>query len=77
MSIELFTTNLTFDPEMTRAMGLAYDAARRDLGLADRFDGATQLVADTIIELARRGERDPGRLRAGAVNYFRNPAQRS
>jgi hypothetical protein len=33
------------------------------LGLTDRTDPVTELVAKKIIELANRGERDPLRLR--------------
>ena len=39
----------------------------RELRLVDRTDPATQLVAKRIIELAQQGERDPIRLREGAV----------
>jgi hypothetical protein len=37
------------------------------LRLVDRDDPATTLVARTIIDLAKRGERDPARLRDAAV----------
>jgi hypothetical protein len=35
--------------------------------LVDRTDPATQLVARRMIELAQQGERDPIRLREGAI----------
>jgi hypothetical protein len=51
----------SFDPETTRAMGEAFDAARKQV------EGAGQLVHETIatriIAAAQRGERDPARLR--------------
>ena len=61
-----------FDPEITHAMGLAFDQARKALGLSDKIDGATRLLADRIIDAAAAGERDPGRLCAAAINYFNN-----
>jgi len=45
----------------------AFEEALRELGLVDRTDPATHLVAKRIIELAQQGERDPIRLREGAV----------
>jgi hypothetical protein len=68
----LFSTSLSFDPETTHAMGLAFDRARKALGLSDKLDGAARLIADRIIEAAAAGERDPDRLRDAAVNYYRN-----
>jgi hypothetical protein len=38
------------------------------LGLVDREDPATLMVAQRIIELAKQGERNPVRLREGAVH---------
>ena len=57
---------------MMHAMGIAFDEARKILGLSDKMDGATRLVADRIIDAAAAGERDPVRLRNAAVNYFRS-----
>ena len=51
----------SFDPEATRAMGEAFDAARKQV------EGAGQVVheaiAARIISAAQRGERDSMRLR--------------
>ena len=41
--------------------------ALRELGLVDRDDPATLMVAKRIIELAQQGERDAARLREGAL----------
>jgi hypothetical protein len=53
-------TDGVFDDMVTRAMGEAFDVARK------RVDGAGQFVykaiAAQIIEAAQRGERDPVRL---------------
>jgi len=42
-------------------LDIAYHAVLHQLGLADREDGATLIVAKRIIDLAMQGERDPER----------------
>jgi hypothetical protein len=52
-----------FDPQVTRAMALAFDRACHALGLEDQGDPITsKLIADTIIDFAQCGERDPDQL---------------
>ena len=53
-----------------RASKLLEDAVRQ-LRLVDRNDPVVTMVAKTIIELARRGERDPIRLRDQAIQSIR------
>jgi hypothetical protein len=72
VDIGVFSPNPSFDPETTHAMSVAFDEARKILGLSDRLDGATRLVADRIVAAAAAGERDPIRLRDAAVNYFKS-----
>jgi hypothetical protein len=55
-----------FDPDALRVMSLALEEACREL----RVDGdqhAREAMAVRILELARHGERDPERLRDGAL----------
>ena len=54
--------NAVFEPEETRAMAAAFEAACVALQLADNAAREREAVAVRIIELARRGERDPIRL---------------
>jgi hypothetical protein len=56
-----------FDPDEIARLDIAYHAALNQLGIADREDGATLLVAKRIIDLASEGERDPERLTAATV----------
>jgi hypothetical protein len=56
-----------FAPEDITRLTVAYDAVLHQLGLADREDGATLMIAKRIIDLARQGERDPERLTAAAI----------
>jgi hypothetical protein len=65
-----FPARQAFDPEATRAMGIAFDNARKALGLADTTDGATEAVAMRVIELAQMGERDPEKIQAGVLATF-------
>jgi hypothetical protein len=71
MPIRKFLDGDAFDPEAIQSMAEALTGACRALGLADRDDPATRLVAIKIIELARQGERDPKLLEAGAVKALR------
>jgi hypothetical protein len=57
----------SFGPDDIEVLVSAFEEALRELGLVDRTDPATQLVAQRIIELAQQGERDPIRLREAAV----------
>jgi hypothetical protein len=52
-----------FDPETIAAMSQAFDEVCRALNLSDGAARERETVAVRIIELARRGERDPARLR--------------
>jgi hypothetical protein len=56
-----------FGPDEVKILGDAFEDALRTLRLVNRDDPATEIVAKKIIELAQRGERDPVRLREGAV----------
>ncbi|HWM47930.1 MAG TPA: hypothetical protein VNR11_13580 [Xanthobacteraceae bacterium] len=62
MAIYRLLQNSSFDPEAVEIMTTAYEAARERLGLVDRSDPLTELVAGRIIEIARTGVRDPGQL---------------
>jgi hypothetical protein len=52
-----------FDPAAVTALTNAYEGVCAALQLADRTDPLAEVVAKKIIEHARRGERDPNRLR--------------
>ncbi len=51
-----------FEPEATAAMSVAFEEACRVLKLSHDAACEREAVAIRIIELARRGERDPIRL---------------
>jgi hypothetical protein len=60
--LPFLTDHSAFDPEATRAMAAAFEDVCRALKL-DGDARAREAIAGRIIELARRGERDPARLR--------------
>lgn len=60
---------------MIEAMGKALVTTCEALGLNDRADAMTNLVAEKIIELAQRGLRDPTTLYLAAMNEFKPDRQ--
>jgi hypothetical protein len=52
----------TFDPDLTDAMGLAFEKACRSLRDIDHASRLKEIAARKIVELASRGERDPDAL---------------
>jgi hypothetical protein len=63
-----------FEPELVAALAQEFEDVLPILGLVDREDLVTMLVAQRIIELAQTGVRDPARLKALIVEEFRPPA---
>jgi hypothetical protein len=57
----------SFAPDEIEALIAAFEDTLRRLRLAQREDPATLTVARLIVELAKQGERDPGRLRDDAL----------
>jgi hypothetical protein len=52
-----------FDPEEVGMLGEVFEDVIRALGLEDRADPFTEVVAKTLIEFAQAGEREPARLK--------------
>jgi hypothetical protein len=63
MAIYRILQHQAFEPELIEVMTAAYEGALKDLGLTDRRDPLTELIAGKIIELAQQGECDPIRIR--------------
>ena len=77
MAIYRLAQNIAFGPEEIRSLSDAYESALQLLGLSDRNDPITELVAKKIIEIAQTGERDPQQLSALAVEQLSTPTQRT
>jgi hypothetical protein len=66
------TLKTVFSPDDTAAMGAAFEEALKRLSVTDRV--AAKLVAQKIVRLAKRGERNATRLTEGVIRSFRaNP----
>jgi hypothetical protein len=60
--------NVWFDDAATSAMGAAFDRACKSL---QNFGSAVPaIIADRIIAVAKKGERDPARLYEQAIIFF-------
>jgi hypothetical protein len=69
MPIRSLITPGEFDPEMLAAMAEAFDAAYKALDDARQPKMVLEIIAQRIIEAARRGERDPARLIKAALPW--------
>jgi hypothetical protein len=61
MTIHRLLRNTTFGPEEIERLVTAYEQTLMALGLKDRSDPITQLVAEKIIEVGRLGIEDPAK----------------
>jgi hypothetical protein len=62
MTIHRLLRNTTFGPEEIERLVTAYEETLRALGLKDRSDPITQLVAEKIIAVAQLGIEDPAEI---------------
>ena len=76
MPIRQLLDRNAFNPEEVTILRDVFEDTLRALKLVDRSDPVTSLIAKKIIELARRGERDPARLRQAAVGAFSDAPER-
>jgi hypothetical protein len=63
MSVYRLFEKEAFEPEAISTMSSAYAEVCAALGVNARDQRATNVVAETVIEYAQRGARDPVRLR--------------
>ena len=57
-----FLQGCSFDPDITRAMGVAYDKTRKMLHDRGQPEVVQEVIAQRIINVAKTGERDPDRI---------------
>ena len=67
MAIYRILQNSPLSPEDISRLTAAYEATLKALGLADRSDPITELVARKIIEIGQTGVRDPLEISRRAV----------
>ena len=75
MPVTPFLRNQAFDPEAIRAMSAAFAKACASLGLSDRTDPMTELLARHIIESAQRGIRNETALYLAVLQDFKSKPQ--
>jgi hypothetical protein len=64
---------LSLNPEELEKLSIAYEDALGALQLSDRADPITTIIAQRIIEAAKKGERDSAQLCALAIKDLRIP----
>ena len=72
MAIYRLLKETSFEPEAVEAMGHAYEALLGDLGLVDRNDPFTEIVAKEIVKVASRGARNPAEIGAVVLATLRS-----
>ena len=72
---ELLKTQGSFEPEEVAMLGSVFEEVLQTLGLVDRQDLATEMVAKKLIELAKAGVRNPDRLKALTLQAFTQQQQ--
>ncbi|MFZ3358569.1 MAG: hypothetical protein WCA56_03465 [Xanthobacteraceae bacterium] len=77
MTVYRLFRNEAFEPEALSTMTRTYAEVCRVLGVTDRDDGVTNVVAKTVIEFAQRGARDPILLRDCVLQALRAGEQSS
>jgi hypothetical protein len=70
MAIYRLIANGSFGPDEIKAMTAAHEAALVELGLADRHDHITEIVATAIVTVTSKGERDPTIIKDRAMNII-------
>ena len=68
MAIYRLIANGSFGPEVIEAMIAAYESSLVDLGMIDRNDPLTELIAKSIVNVTATGERDPRKIKERALN---------
>jgi hypothetical protein len=72
---ELLKRQGSFEPEEVAVLGKVFEDVLTTLGLADRKDPMTEMVAKKLVDLAIAGMRDPERLKALTIQAFTQQQQ--
>lgn len=71
MTIRPYLQGQSFDPDTVRVMGVAFESVCKQLGIVDKHDAVTKIVARTVIDMAQRGFRDEDSLTEAVMQEFR------
>jgi len=67
MAIYRLLKDSPLEPELIRSLEAAYEKTLHVIGLVDRNDPITEMIARTIIKISQTGVRDPAHLSALAI----------
>jgi hypothetical protein len=68
VAIYKLIANGSFGPDEIEVMKTAYEAALVEVGISDRGDPITELIAKSIVNVTASGERDPKEVMERALN---------
>jgi len=68
MAIYKLIANGSFGPQEIEVMSAAYESALIDLGITNRDDLVTHLIAKSIVNVISTGERNPELVKERAIN---------
>ena len=68
VAIYKLISNGSFGPDEIEVVKAAYEAAVVDVGVTDRDDPITELIAKSIVNVTASGERDPKQVMERALN---------
>lgn len=68
MAIYRLIANGSFGQKEIELMSAAYESALIDLGITNRDDQITELIAKAIVNVVATGERDPRLIEERAIN---------
>jgi hypothetical protein len=68
MAIYKLIANGSFGPQEIEVMSAAYESALIDLGITNRDDLVTELIAKSIVNVISPGERNPEIVKERAIN---------
>jgi hypothetical protein len=68
LAIYKLIANGSFGPDEIEVMKTAYEAALVEVGVTDRNDPITDLIAKTIVNVTASGERNPKEVMERALN---------
>jgi hypothetical protein len=73
VTIHRLLQHSAFNQDDIDRMVAAYESCLQTLGLVDRSDPVTELIAKQIIEIAQTGERDPTVMGKQMAEAFQRP----
>jgi hypothetical protein len=73
MTIYRLLKGSPLEPELIRSLEAAHEKTLRKIGLVDRDDPITEMIARKIVEIAQTGVQDPAQLSAMAIKEIGVP----